>query len=93
MVESKNASAVRRNLGREHIPAVFAPLVQEFASRVPSPHLNYHRPCCRRSRSRFATALQSRDDSRARLAQRASLLGEYNRTVCIVRSAMPTIRG
>ena len=45
LVESKNASVVRRNLGREHIPAAFAPLVHEFASAVLSPHLNYHRPC------------------------------------------------
>ena len=45
LVESKNASVVRRHLGREHIPAEFAPLVHEFASRVLSPHLNYHRPC------------------------------------------------
>ena len=45
LVESKNASVVRRSLGREHIPAEFAPLVHEFASGVLSPHLNYHRPC------------------------------------------------
>ena len=51
LVESKNASVVRRHLGREHIRARFAPQVHQFASAVLSPHLNFHRPC------RFATAL------------------------------------
>ena len=51
LVESKNASVVRRRLGREHLPARFAPRVRQFASAVRSPHLNFHRPCL------FATAL------------------------------------
>ena len=42
--ESKNASVVRRNFGREHIPARFAPQVHRFASAVLSLHLNRHRP-------------------------------------------------
>ena len=55
LAESKNASVVRRNFGREHIPAEFAPLVHEFASAVLSPHLNYHRPCL------FATPVADAD--------------------------------
>ena len=51
LVESNNASVVRRHLGREHIPARFAPQVHQFASAVLSPHLNFHRPCL------FATAV------------------------------------
>ena len=45
LVESKNASVVRRHLGHAHIPARLAPLVHRFASAVLSPHLNFHRPC------------------------------------------------
>ena len=45
LVESKNASVVRRHLGHAHIPARLAPLVHQFASAVLSPHLNFHRPC------------------------------------------------
>ena len=45
LVESKNASVVRRHLGRAHIPARFAPLVHAFARDILSPYLNHHRPC------------------------------------------------
>ena len=45
LVESGNASVVRRHLGHAHIPARLAPLVHQFASAVLSPHLNLHRPC------------------------------------------------
>ena len=45
LVESKNASVVRRHLGHARIPARFAPLAHRFASAVLSPHLNFHRPC------------------------------------------------
>ena len=55
LAESKNASVVRRNFGREHIPARFAPLVHRFASAVLSPHLNRHRPCL------FATPVADAD--------------------------------
>ena len=55
LAESKNASVVRRNFGREHIPARFAPLVHVFASKVLSPHLNFHRPCL------FATPVADAD--------------------------------
>ncbi len=45
LAESKNASVVRKWLGRAHIPQRFAPLVDRFAREVLSPALNFHRPC------------------------------------------------
>lgn len=45
LVESKNAAVVRKHLGTGHIPARFAEAVNDFAQRVLSPYLNYHRPC------------------------------------------------
>ena len=45
LVEGKNASAVRRWLGHDHIPQRFAPLVDAFAQGVLTPYLNYHHPC------------------------------------------------
>ena len=45
LVESKNASVVRRWLGHVHIPKRFAPLVDEFARLTLSPAVNFHRPC------------------------------------------------
>ena len=45
LVESKNASVVRRWLGHVHIPKRFAPLVDEFTRLTLSPAVNFHRPC------------------------------------------------
>ena len=45
MVESKNASVVRRYLGHDHIPRHHAALVNGFLRDVLAPFLNYHRPC------------------------------------------------
>ena len=45
LVESKNASVVRKHFGHAHIPARFAPEVNHFAQHVLSPYLNFHRPC------------------------------------------------
>ena len=45
LVESKNASVVRKWLGYAHIPAHFAELVNAFNREWLSPFLNYHRPC------------------------------------------------
>ena len=45
LVESKNASVVRKRLGYEHIPARFAEQVNTFNRDWLSPFLNYHRPC------------------------------------------------
>ena len=45
LVESKNASTVRKYLGYAHIPAPLADLVSEFTRGVLTPYINYHRPC------------------------------------------------
>ena len=45
LVESKNASVVRRYLGHDHIPRHHAALVDRFLCDVLAPFLNYHR-CC-----------------------------------------------
>lgn len=58
LVEGKNASVVRRFLGREHIPRRFAALVHAFTQDCLSPYLNYPRPCL------FAT---ERKDERGRI--------------------------
>ena len=63
LVESKNASVVRRHLGHAHIPARFAPLVHEFARGTLSPCLNHHRPCL------FPTEVVG-DDGKARKVYR-----------------------
>jgi len=45
LVESKNASTVRKYLGYSHIPQYFASQVNTFTVEVLSPYLNFHRPC------------------------------------------------
>jgi len=45
LVESKNASVVRRQLGHAHIASHHAQRVNAFTRDVLSPFLNYHRPC------------------------------------------------
>ena len=45
LVESKNASTVRKYLGYAHIPAPLADLVSEFTRGILTPYINYHRPC------------------------------------------------
>lgn len=45
LVESKNASVVRRYLGYDHIPKHHAALVNDFLRNDLVPFLNYHRPC------------------------------------------------
>ena len=45
LVESKNASVVRKWLGYAHIPAHLAEPVNAFNRDWLSPFLNYHRPC------------------------------------------------
>ena len=45
LVESKNASTVRKYLGYSHIPQHFASQVNTFTVGVLSPYLNFHRPC------------------------------------------------
>lgn len=45
LVESKNASVVRKHLGYSHIPSRFAQRVNTFTTGVLTPYLNFHRPC------------------------------------------------
>ena len=45
LVESKNASVIRKWLGYGHIPAPLAEAVNVFNREWLSPFLNYHRPC------------------------------------------------
>ena len=45
LVESKNASVIRKWLGYSHIPARFAQPVNAFNRDWLSPFLNHHRPC------------------------------------------------
>lgn len=45
LVESKNASIVRKHLGYVHIPQKWATLVNEFLLEYLNPYVNYHRPC------------------------------------------------
>ena len=45
LVESKNGSVVRKHLGYDHIPSRFAQRVNDFAVKVLTPYLNFHRPC------------------------------------------------
>ena len=45
LVESKNASVIRKWLGYGHIPAHLAEPVNAFNREWLSPFLNYHRPC------------------------------------------------
>ena len=45
LVESKNASTVRKYLGYSHIPQHLASQVNTFTVEVLSPYLNFHRPC------------------------------------------------
>jgi hypothetical protein len=45
LVESKNGSVVRKQLGYGHIPGRYASLVNDFTLDVLSPYLNFHRPC------------------------------------------------
>lgn len=45
LVESKNSSIVRKQLGYSHIPGRYAAQVNDFTLNVLSPYLNFHRPC------------------------------------------------
>ncbi|MGH8279535.1 MAG: integrase catalytic domain-containing protein [Gammaproteobacteria bacterium] len=45
LVESKNASVVRKHLGYSYIPARYAQIVDTFLGEFLTPYLNYHRPC------------------------------------------------
>lgn len=45
LVESKNGSIIRKHYGHWHIPASWAPFIDEFNRMYMNIYLNYHRPC------------------------------------------------
>lgn len=45
LVESKNASVVRKQFGHGHIPVGFYEDINGFTTGVLAEHLNFHRPC------------------------------------------------
>lgn len=45
LVESKNGSVIRKQLGYFHIPQKWAPDINCFTNEFLNPYLNYHRPC------------------------------------------------
>ena len=45
LVESKSASAIRKEFGHEHIQQRWAPLLNDFHRQHLNPYLNFHRPC------------------------------------------------
>ena len=45
LVESKNGSVIRKNLGYAHIPQSCASLLNVYHRENLNPYINYHRPC------------------------------------------------
>lgn len=45
LVEGKNGSIIRKNIGYLHIPQRYAVPLNEFYKNYLNPYLNYHRPC------------------------------------------------
>jgi hypothetical protein len=45
LVESKNGSVIRKNLGYAHIPQAAACLLNSYHLRYLNPYINFHRPC------------------------------------------------
>jgi hypothetical protein len=45
LVESKNGSVIRKNLGYTHIPQAAACLLNSYHLRYLNPYINFHRPC------------------------------------------------
>jgi len=45
LVEGKNCSTLRKQMGHAHIPQKYAPLINEFCFKYLNPFLNFHRPC------------------------------------------------
>jgi hypothetical protein len=45
LVESKNGSVIRKNMGYVHINFQAAEMVSDFCTNYLNPYLNYHRPC------------------------------------------------
>jgi hypothetical protein len=45
LVESKNGSVIRKNLGYAHIPQACASLLNVYHRKNLNPYINFHRPC------------------------------------------------
>lgn len=45
LVETKNGSVLRKNLGYAHIPQACAELLAEYHKGYLNPYINFHRPC------------------------------------------------
>jgi transposase InsO family protein len=45
LVESKNGSVIRKNLGYAHIPQGCASLLNVYHREILNPYINFHRPC------------------------------------------------
>ncbi|PIX27280.1 MAG: hypothetical protein CO103_07570 [Chloroflexi bacterium CG_4_9_14_3_um_filter_45_9] len=45
LVETKNGSVVRKNLGYAYIPQAYAELLNEYHKGFLNPYINFHRPC------------------------------------------------
>ncbi len=45
LVESKNGSVVRKQLGYAYIPQACAELINEYSRAFLNPYINFHRPC------------------------------------------------
>lgn len=45
LIEGKNASTLRKQMGHAHIPQKYAPMINVFCTQHLNPFLNYHRPC------------------------------------------------
>jgi transposase InsO family protein len=45
LVETKNGSVIRKNLGYVHIPQNCAPLLNLYHKAYLNPYINFHRPC------------------------------------------------
>lgn len=45
LVEGKNGSIIRKNIGYMHIPQSYAVALNDFYQNHFNPYLNYHRPC------------------------------------------------
>jgi len=45
LVESKNGSVIRKNLGYIHIPQACADLLNRYHRNYLNPYINFHRPC------------------------------------------------
>jgi transposase InsO family protein len=45
LVESKNGSVIRKNLGYTHIPQSGASVLNQYHRKYLNPYINFHRPC------------------------------------------------